>query len=457
MITSDPSPSSTLAELKALSKIIQDSIISIEASLSSANKEFPSPYTPITRESEAARMVPGVDKACTLIITAAYQLIQSVQSPMLSIMAIATQHALPAALGVASAANVAEALREAGPNGAHVNEIARASNIDPSKLARVLRLLATNHIFVEVAPDVFVNNRISSCMDTGKSVKAILESPETKHIATNCVAASVEHWQATHNSAATSAAHLSEFLLDPKTAMSQELNNTAFNIAFNTDIPVWEWLEKKENERRFDWDGLKQGAVIVDVGGGVGAQSLALAQNCPHLRFVVQDREQVTKDAAGFWNDKLPDALPSGRVELQAHDFFTPQPVKNASVFLLRSIIHDWPDKYCLQILRHLRAAATPDTRLVIVDSLVSYACEDSDLKHIPGIERPVPPKPLLPNMGYAALTSYQLDIQMLSVLNGKERTIAQMKELMDQTGWKLVQVHQALAFSTSKVIGAPA
>ena len=97
-----------------------------------------------------------------------------------------------------------------------------------------------------------------------------------------------------------------------------------------------------------------------------------------------------------------------------AHDFFTPQPVTNASVFLLRNIMHDWPDKYCLQILRHLRASATPNTRLVIVDSLLSYACrENVNVKGIPGAERPLPPKPLLANMGHAAAASYHFDMQV--------------------------------------------
>ena len=40
--------------------------------------------------------------------------------------------------------------------------------------ARILRLLATNHIFNEVSPDVFTNNRLSSALDTGKSVEELL-------------------------------------------------------------------------------------------------------------------------------------------------------------------------------------------------------------------------------------------------------------------------------------------
>jgi len=466
-----------LSELKALSNIIQDSISSIEALLASKSMEFPSPYTPMSPESEAARTQPEVDRACAAIISAAYQLINSVRSPMLTIVAVATQHAVSASLGVAAAANVAEALREAGPKGAHVNEIARASNIDPSKLARVLRLLATNHIFMEVAPDAFANNRISSCLDTGKSVKALFDSPKTKHVGSSSTAAGVGHLT---DETMKAAAYLQEALLDPKIAKSQEPNETALNLAFNTSLTAWEWFEQKGNEHRglrfgiamehakraaqpnailegFAWKDLKQDAIVVDVGGGIGAQSMTLAQNYSHLRFAVQDREQVAKDAAQFWNGQLPGALKSGRVVLQAHDFFAPQPVKNASVFLLRNIMHDWPDKYCLQILQHLRDAAAPDTRLLIIDSLIAYACEDDSLQDIPGTERPVLPKPLLPNMGYVATISYHADIQMMELLNGKERTLKQMKELMEQTGWKVVQIHQALAFGTAKVIGIPA
>lgn len=105
--------------------------------------------------------------------------------------------------------------------------------------------------------------------------------------------------------------------------------------------------------------------------------------------------------------DNLPDLL------LTAHDFFTPQPVKDASVFHLHNVIHDWPDKYCLQILRHFRNAAALDTRLVIADGLVSYACKEDSLTDIPGAERPIPPKPLLPNMSHVATASYHVDIQV--------------------------------------------
>ena len=75
--------------------------------------------------------------------------------------------------------------------------------------ARLLRLLATNHIFTEASPDVFANNRLSSALDTGKSVEELLArsvlsllihenelsivSPDSKHIGTSGIPSLIEH------------------------------------------------------------------------------------------------------------------------------------------------------------------------------------------------------------------------------------------------------------------------
>jgi tRNA G46 methylase TrmB len=47
----------------------------------------------------------------------------------------------------------------------------------------------------------------------------------------------------------------------------------------------------------YAWEQLPQGSLVVDVGGGVGAQSFTLAKHHPQLRFVIQDRESVVGDA----------------------------------------------------------------------------------------------------------------------------------------------------------------
>ncbi|GAA5863476.1 hypothetical protein JCM5353_008294, partial [Sporobolomyces roseus] len=75
-------------------------------------------------------------------------------------------------LRLAVAAHVEEILREAGQP-LSANEIAKFSSLNPDKLAQCLRLLASNHIFVEVEKGVFARNRLSAILDTGKSLDFI--------------------------------------------------------------------------------------------------------------------------------------------------------------------------------------------------------------------------------------------------------------------------------------------
>lgn len=99
-----------------------------------------------------------------------------------------------------------------------------------------------------------------------------------------------------------------------------------------------------------------------------------------------------------------------------AHDFFKPQPQKNASIFLMKQIMHDWSDEYCIKFLRNLREAATPQTKLLLVDSVMPFACHDpsgdSD-KGIPGAVPREAPAPLLANYGAINAMGYNADIDV--------------------------------------------
>ena len=115
----------------------------------------------------------------------------------------------------------------------------------------------------------------------------------------------------------TAHAYLADALLCPSPTNP---NETAFNRAYNTPLGVFDWYELPENKiqllrcikamdagkmiapldavlQGYDWGTLEEGAVVVDVGGGVGTQGKKIAMAHPHLKIVVQDRAPVVKAA----------------------------------------------------------------------------------------------------------------------------------------------------------------
>ena len=107
----------------------------------------------------------------------------------------------------------------------------------------------------------------------------------------------------------------------------------------------------------------------------------------------------------------------------EVHDFFTSQPIKDAAVFFLRVILHDWPDSRARMILLKLREAATEQTKLVLADFVLPLACEDDFgrraagdgdaevLDGVEGAESILAPAPLLANLGKASSNAYWMDL----------------------------------------------
>ncbi|KAF7792890.1 hypothetical protein EIP86_003991 [Pleurotus ostreatoroseus] len=476
---------SAAKELRALADLINGAVEKIERACASRSETYPLADDYITPQSEAVRMAPDVLELGNIIVAAAAQLISAVRIPAVTLTISALTHYVPSCLRIAIACNISEILREASPQGLHVSEIASRAAVEPNKLARCLRLLATNHIFREVSPDVFTNNRLSSLIDTGKVVNEILKNPDEKYGGSSGIAAIMELMT---DEGLKSSGWLPETIMDKVVGVSQEPNETSFNKAHDTQLSIFPWWELPGNAYRYkrfevgmqgiqsrtspgaiiegyEWKDLPEGSVVVDVGAGTGSHSLVLAKAFGHLHFVVQDRAPVIADAEKYWIAHYPEAVQSGRINLQdwvwatAHDFFTPQPIKEPAVFLLRTILHNWSDKYASKILTELRAAAGPKTMLLIVDNAIEYACEDTTTaRDILGASASFPPKPLLANNGVAGVLPYLMDLQMLALANGYERTVAQFEKLLKECGWKLTRVFRVTGFEVgnSKLFAVP-
>ncbi|KAJ7657239.1 S-adenosyl-L-methionine-dependent methyltransferase [Mycena polygramma] len=450
--------------IRQLLALITASAETLEAACESSGTTIPDLHEPFAPPSEAFRTNATAAEAARIIAAAALQLEAMVTPPQVSLYRIIGGHLKSAAIRTCLEAGVTEILREAGPQGIHVRDIAAKNGQDPEKLARFIRYLATHHVYREVQPNVFANTRISSMLDTLKPSAEILADPEHKHDGTMGLAALASHHL---DEAFKASAYAWESLADPATAGSGDPTASPFARAMGRPETLWTYYARPEEKFRqhrfaigmegiqalqpadailkaYDWASVEPGSLVVDVGGGVGTSCLTLAANFPGFKFVVQDLEGVIALGQELWTTKLPSAVASGQVTLQVHDFFEPQPQTDATVFLLKQIMHDWSDEYCVKILKRLWDAAQPTTILLLLDSIMPLACHDPAAE---GLQEA--PAPLLANYGAVNEMGYNADLAMLMLFNSQERTRMHFVELLARAGWKLVVLHHQAGDST--------
>ncbi|CAG8978171.1 hypothetical protein HYALB_00011487 [Hymenoscyphus albidus] len=209
---------------------------------------------------------------------------------------------------------------------------------------------------------------------------------------------------------------------------SQEPNHTGFSKAHDTQDSMYLELGKDpKRAARFGqgmsafaadtgfaphylidyelWSSLKEGTVV-DLGGSHGGSMIALATKYKSLKFVVQDLPSTIDS-----RPSLPEDL-ANRITFMSHDFLTEQPVKNAEVYYFRRVFHNWPDTYCIRMLRNLIPALKQHARIVIND-----AC--------------LPEPGTLPLMAERRLRA--LDLTMLTIQNSREREAHDWKALFEQ------------------------
>jgi hypothetical protein len=151
---------------------------------------------------------------------------------------------------------------------------------------------------------------------------------------------------------------------------------------------------------------------IVDVGGSHGSLLAALLRKAPEARGVLFDQPQVVAGA----EPALRAQGLADRVERVGGDFFASVP-GGGDLYLLKHIIHDWDDTRSEQILATCRKAMGAASRLVIVEMWL-----------------PDEPQP-----SFASL----MDLNMLVMLDGRERTRAEYEALLRKAGLHITRVTQ--------------
>jgi hypothetical protein len=151
---------------------------------------------------------------------------------------------------------------------------------------------------------------------------------------------------------------------------------------------------------------------IVDVGGGHGPLLAAILAAAPASRGVLYDLPQVVASAPGL----LRQHNIADRVRIAEGSFFDSVP-GGGDAYILKNIIHDWPDEKAVQILRNVRTAAGPKAAVLLVEFV------------IPKHHRDFPGK--------------WVDLEMLLNLAARERTAAEYRDLLGQAGFRMTRVVQ--------------
>jgi hypothetical protein len=171
----------------------------------------------------------------------------------------------------------------------------------------------------------------------------------------------------------------------------------------------------------YNFDGIRS---IVDVGGGHGALLAVILARNPQIQGTLYDAPHVVEGAMNGPLQPLKE-----RCVFTSGDMFSSIP-SGADAYIMKHIIHDWPDDLCCKILKACRENVNQGGKLLVVDSVIRPGNEFSPSKF--------------------------LDLQMLIFPGGRERTEQEFRDLFAAAGWRLTRIIPTAA-ADSIVEGVPA
>ncbi|KAJ7637169.1 S-adenosyl-L-methionine-dependent methyltransferase [Roridomyces roridus] len=330
----------------------------------------------------------------------------------------------PSSLHVAFMFNIPDVLQET-PSGMHVNEIAQRCGTEPSKLARILRLLSAKHCFREVEKDVFANNRLSVQLLSSNPLRNL-----GLHMTGDTTAGSTK---------------LAETLADPEWGHSFIPAHSPWNKHTSQPLAMFDYWASNPDMRQhgerfgigmigwsatveaatvvhaYPWKDLATGATVCDLGGGVGTMAIHLARAHPSLQLKLQDiPDRVVQAETVVWPTQCPEAIRENRIEFKAVDFFRESPIAGCDVYYLKNIIHVFPTAECLTILEGVRKVMKPASRVLIHEYILQTAPTGSQ---------------------QFESDSIKLDVSLMVHVNGRVRTLDEYIALGEQAGLRFIKV----------------
>lgn len=315
--------------------------------------------------------------------------------PPAALLQMMTGYWLSKAIYVAAKLGVADFLAE-GPR--NTDELAAVTQTHADALYRVLRALASVGIFSEVAPSRFALTPLAALLrsDTPDSMRALaIMYAEEQYRAWDDVLHSVRTGQPAFERA-FGTRYFDYFATHPEASR-----------VFNEAMVGWTTQVTDAVVAAYDFSPF---GVVADVGGGHGALLAAILTCNPVARGILFDLPQVVEGAESF----LTAAGVVDRCTRTGGDFFAEMPA-GADAYVLSQILHDWDDERSVAILRQVRRAMPDHGKLLVVELVLP---EGND-----------------PFLGK------WLDLHMLVLLGGQERTVAQYTTLLREAGFELAGV----------------
>ena len=276
-------------------------------------------------------------------------------------------------------------------------EIASRVRADADAVRRVLRLLAGNGVFSETADGGFENTAASTLLRAGvpgSQREAALHFGTLMYAAAGGLPAAVRRGETAFDAA------FGEPFFDYLRHHPESAAN--FDAAMSSSLPA-----RIAFVLLYGWSGFTR---VVDVGGGTGELMAAILRRTPGLTGAVVDRPELEAQARQAFEE----AGVADRAEFIGGDFFESVP-EGADAYLLSTVLHDWDDRHALGILRNCRVAMPPGGRLVIVDAVLEP--------------------------GNAPSFTRVMDVLMLTVVSGRERTEPEWRALLESGGFELARV----------------